>query len=322
MGSVLAYLDRRPGPLPPYVGLPCPIGWGEHKRKPGQGGGFLGRGFDPLCTECDATVDHPPELDWHAQLVRGAPRLPTAAPDPETAAALADRRTLLGRLDARPAGQAAPRAWAASQGRAFHLLASDQLRSAFDWRSEPAKVRDRYGHTLFGTSALLARRLIEHGARFVNVSWDNFSNRFQVGKAAWDTHERNFPILRTFLPSLDQTYSALMEDLDARGLLDETLVVTAGEMGRTPRVNAAGGRDHWTYCYSVVLSGAGVRGGTLYGTSDAHAAFVKDRPVHVRDICATIYELLGIDPDTPVYDRGNRPIPIAHGGRPVREILA
>jgi uncharacterized protein (DUF1501 family) len=113
-----------------------------------------------------------------------------------------------------------------------------------------------------------------------------------------------------------------MEDLDARGLLDETLVVLAGEMGRTPKVNAAGGRDHWTSCYSVVLAGAGVRGGTVYGTSDAHAAFVKDRPVHVRDICATIYHLLGIDPETPVYDRGNRPIPVAHGGRPVHEILA
>ena len=124
------------------------------------------------------------------------------------------------------------------------------------------------------------------------------------------------------MPGLDQTYSALMEDLDQRGLLDETLIVMMGEMGRTPQINPKGGRDHWTFCYSVVFAGAGVRGGCAYGESDRQAAFVKDKPAHIRDICATIYACLGIDPAMPVYDRAGRPIPIAHGGKPLREILA
>ena len=178
------------------------------------------------------------------------------------------------------------------------------------------------GARLFGSATLLARRLVERGVRFVNVSWDNYSKRFEVSKAAWDTHERNFPMLReTLLPNFDQTYSAFLADLDARGLLDETLVVTMGEMGRTPKINAKGGRDHWTYCYSVLLAGAGIKGGMTFGASDEQAAFIKDKPVHIRDICATIYHLLGIDPEMPVYDRGGRPIAIAHGGHAVSEIL-
>src|SRR5262249_6426227 len=151
---------------------------------------------------------------------------------------------------------------------AFDLLTSAEVRSAFDLGREPDRLRERYGRTLFGASALLARRLVERGTRFVNVSWDNYSNRYKVSNEAWDTHENNFSILRTtHLPGLDQTYSALMEDLHTRGLLDETLVVMMGEMGRTPRVNDKGGRDHWTFCYSVVLAGAGIRGGTVCGTS-------------------------------------------------------
>jgi uncharacterized protein (DUF1501 family) len=140
---------------------------------------------------------------------------------------------------------------------------------------------------------------------------------------AWDTHTRNFPILReNKLPGLDQTYSALMEDLSARGLLDETLVVVMSEMGRTPRVNGNGGRDHWTFCYSVLFAGAGIKGGAVCGASDAQAAYVKDRPVSPADICATIYQCLGIDPDTTVPDRGGRPVAINQGGEPIREILA
>jgi uncharacterized protein (DUF1501 family) len=203
------------------------------------------------------------------------------------------------------------------------MLTSLEVREAFDLSREQDSVRERYGRTLFGSATLLARRLVERGVRFVNVSWDNFSKRFEVSKAAWDTHERNFPMLKeTLLPNFDQTYSAFIEDLDARGLLDETLVVTMGEMGRTPKINANGGRDHWTYCYSVLLAGAGIRGGTIHGASDDQAAFIQDKPVHIRDICATIYHLLGIDPEMPVYDRASRPVAVAHGGHPVAEILA
>jgi uncharacterized protein (DUF1501 family) len=137
----------------------------------------------------------------------------------------------------------------------------------------------------------------------------------------WDTHNKNFHLLREFhLPYFDMTYSALMEDLESRGLLEETLVVVMGEMGRTPKVNGNGGRDHWTHCYSVLFSGAGIRGGTVYGSSDRQAAYPDENPVTPGDICATIYHCLGIDPAMPVHDPIGRPVPIAHGGRPIQAI--
>lgn len=327
MGSVCAYLQRdRPKELPTYAYLPCPLGWGEMRKKAGPHGGILGRRYDPFCTECTAFVDHPPDDIWKPQVVRGEPQLAhTELLEGLTLDRLKDRRRLVEAFDDQLRGLEArhdfgnfPR----EQRLAFEMLASAQIREAFDLDQEDARVRDRYGRTLFGSSTLLARRLVERGVQFVNVSWDNFSSRFEVSKAAWDTHQRNFPMLReTLLPNFDQTYSAFLEDLDARGLLDQTLVVTMGEMGRTPRVNANGGRDHWTHCYSVLLAGAGILGGTILGASDGQAAFIKDRPVHIRDICATIYRLLGVDPAMPVHDRANRPIAIAHGGQPVREIL-
>ena len=328
MGSVCAYLEREAQrELPTYAYLPCALGWGEHHKKAGPHGGFLGRRYDPFCTECTAYVDNPPDEIWKPQVVRGEPRLKdTELPEGVTLDRLKNRRRLVELFDeefrrleaARDLGNF-PR----QQRLAFEMLSSAKVREAFDLGRESGRVRDRYGRTLFGASTLLARRLVERGVRFVNVSWDNFSKRFEVSKAAWDTHGRNFPMLReTLLPSFDQTYSALIEDLDARGLLDETLVVTMGEMGRTPKINAEGGRDHWTFCYSVLLAGAGIRGGTVYGASDDQAAFIKDKPVHIRDICATIYHLLGIDPQMPVYDRANRPIAVAHGGREISGILA
>jgi hypothetical protein len=325
MGSVCAYLQTGSGKLPSYVCVPCGVGWGEHKRKPGSVAGFLGQRFDPLCTECVASVDHPPDVQYRPQVVRGEPRLVTHDNGAATVIdALDQRRSLLQQLDGglRRADSHALQNHSARQDRAFNLLTSGEVRSAFDLSREPDRLRERFGRTLFGASALLARRLVERGVRFVNVSWDNFSNRYKVSGEAWDTHENNFAILRsTHLPGLDRTYSALMEDLDARGLLDETLVVTMGEMGRTPRVNDKGGRDHWTFCYSVMLAGAGIRGGSVYGTSDGHAAYIKDKPVHIRDIVATIYHCLGIDPETPVQDHAGRPMPVAHGGHPIADIL-
>jgi uncharacterized protein (DUF1501 family) len=157
----------------------------------------------------------------------------------------------------------------------------------------------------------------------VNVSWDIFWDRHRIDYDGWDTHTRNFTILKDWnLPQLDQTLSALLADLAGRGLLDEVLVVVMSEMGRTPRVNGNAGRDHWTYCYSVLLAGAGLRGGSVCGASDAQAAFVKDRPVRPADLVATVYQCLGIDPEIMVPDRAGRPHAAAHGGQPVREILA
>src|SRR5262249_18379703 len=167
-----------------------------------------------------------------------------------------------------------------------------------------------------------ARKLVAEGVRFVNVFWDYYFNRLGIPDYGWDTHEKNFILLRDhFLPWLDGTYSALLQDLQDHGLLDETLVVLLSDFGRTPTVNKDAGRDHWTYCYTVVLAGAGIRGRTVYGASDRQAAFVRDNPVSPADICATIYACLGIDPEMTVPDRTGRPIPIAPGGRPLRDIL-
>ncbi|HET6880682.1 MAG TPA: DUF1501 domain-containing protein [Pirellulales bacterium] len=327
MGSVCAYLERDvPKALPTYAYLPCPLGWGELRKKAGPHGGFLGRRFDPFCTECTASVDRPPEVQYHAQTLRGEPRLTDMdLLDGMTLDRLDGRRRLVEQFDDKFRTSAARRElgnFPAQQQLAFGMLTSAAVREAFDLGRESAATRERYGRTLFGSAALLARRLVERGVRFVNVSWDNFSARFQVSRAGWDTHENNFPMMKVMLPDFDQTYSAFIEDLDQRGLLDETLVVTMGEMGRTPKINAKGGRDHWTYCYGVLLAGAGIRGGTIFGASDKQAAFIKDNPVHIRDICATIYHLLGIDPEMPVHDRTGRPIAVAHGGRPVAGILA
>jgi uncharacterized protein (DUF1501 family) len=210
-----------------------------------------------------------------------------------------------------------------TQRRAFNLLTSTEVRAAFDLSLEDNRLRERYGRTLFGNCALTARRLIERDVRFVNVTWDLFWDRIRVNYDSWDTHTRNFSILKEVnLPEFDQVYSTLLEDLESRGLLDETLVVVMSEMGRTPRINANAGRDHWTYCYGMWFAGAGIRGGTVVGESDGQAAYVKDRPVSPADICATIYECLGIDPDLMVPDRAGRPTPISYGGRPIREILA
>jgi hypothetical protein len=334
MGSVCLYHDqevlgRQPGELPGYVYLPCPLGWGEARRKPGPWGGFLGQAYDPLCTECTAYTDRPMRKSDDLQVVRGQPVFKDLAlPADMTLDRLAGRRTLLQQFDdqrRRADARAAHQGYQGKHQLAFDLLTSVRVREAFDLDREPDRLRARYGHSLFGSSTLLARRLLERGVRFVNVSWDNFRERFEFppSNQVWDTHERNFPILReNHLPNLDQTYAALMEDLDARGLLDETLVVLMGEMGRTPTINPNGGRDHWTFCYSVVLAGAGVRGGSVHGASDAQAAYVKDRPAHIRDLCATIYHCLGIDPEMTVRDHGGRPVPVAHGGRPLTEILA
>jgi hypothetical protein len=327
MGSVCSYLERdRQKELPTYAFLPCPLGWGEARKKAGPHGGLLGRRYDPFSTECTAFVDCPPDEIWKPQVVRGEPGLTDMdLIGGMTLDRLKSRRRLVDQFDEQfRKMEANPDlgSFAREQRLAFEMLTSSRVRQAFDLSAEASSTRVRYRRTLFGSTAVLARRLVERGVQFINVSWHDYSKRFDVRKAAWDTHQRNFPMLRqTLLPNFDQTYSAFLEDLDHRGLLDQTLVVTMGEMGRTPRINADGGRDHWTYCYSVLFAGAGIRPGMVHGASDDQAAFIKDRPVHIRDICATIYHLLGIDPEMPVANRAGRPIPIAHGGRAISEIL-
>lgn len=327
-GSVCEFLKDPLDDHPAYVCLPNHLGWGEGGRRPGIYGGFLGRKFDPLCGECNPIYDKGVNFKDRAKPVplRGQPTLPNSVlQDGITLDRLDGRHSLLDQIDhvaRRLDTQPATSQYGRTRDRAFGLFGSPRLRDAFDLEREDARLRDRYGRTLFGQSVLTARKLVGAGTRFVNVFWDNYAPRMQSLDFGWDTHEVNFLTLRqSYLPWLDQTYSALMEDLDARGMLDETLVVTISDFGRTPRVNATAGRDHWTYCYSVMLAGGGIRGGTVYGASDAQAAFVKDNPVGPADICATIYECLGIDPDMLIYDRAGRPLPVALGGKPIRDIL-
>jgi hypothetical protein len=328
MGSVCEYLRRDRSDFPAYVYMPCWLGWGQVFRRAGPYGGFLGKRYDALTTECSpyGDKDAPPTRPGYPRVVRGQPSLADSALAAGlTIDRLQQRRGLLEQMDdqlRRAEAQPALGTYDRVQQRAFSLLTSSRVRAAFDLATEDPRLLERYGRTLFGHSTLIARRLVEEGVRFVNVTWDLFWDRVQVDYDAWDTHTRNFPILReNKLPHFDQTYTALMEDLQQRGLLDETLVVVMSEMGRTPRINANGGRDHWTYCYSILFAGAGIRGGTVCGASDAHAAYVKDRPVSTADVCATIYRCLGIDPEMLVHDRSGRPVPIAHGGQSIREIV-
>jgi hypothetical protein len=329
MGSVCEYLNKKAGDLPAYVYMPCWLGWGQVFRRAGPYAGFLGKRYDALTTECNpyGDKDAPPTKPGYPRVVRGTPILPDGLTGGElTLDRLNQRRSLLQQVDdqlRRAESQPALAQYDRTQQRAFQLITSAKTRAAFDLKKEDPRLVDRYGQTLFGHSTLIARRLVEAGVRFVNVTWDLFWDRVQIDYDAWDTHNRNFHILReNKLPYLDQTYTALMDDLERRGLLDETLVVIMSEMGRTPKINGNAGRDHWTHCYSVMLAGAGIRGGSVYGASDAQAAYVKDKPASTGDICATIYHCLGIDPDMTVNDRAGRPVPVAHGGQPIRDILA
>jgi hypothetical protein len=328
MGSVCEYLREGRGDLPAYVWLPCWLGWGQAFRRAGPYGGFLGKRCDPLTTECAPfrDKDGPAPSAGYPRIVRGEPILPHTTLDADmTLDRLNNRRSLLDQLDdqLRLAESIPTASYDRTSHRAYDLLTSRKVREAFDLKHEDPRLLDRYGRTLFGHSTLIARRLVESGVRFVNATWDLFWDRVPIDYDCWDTHTRNFPILReNKLPGLDQTATALLEDLSVRGLLDETLVVIMSEMGRTPKINGNGGRDHWTYCYSVVLAGAGIRGGSIYGASDAQAAYVKDNPVSTSDVCATIYQCLGIDPEMTLPDRAGRPVNVCHGGRPIQDILA
>jgi hypothetical protein len=329
MGSVCEYLRQGDRQLPDYVYMPCYLGWGQAIRRPGPYAGFLGQRYDALYTECaphrDPTLPAPGA--GRPATVLGEPRLPTSTlTEGVTLDRLNTRRSLMDQVEDQLRQADATQAldqFGRARGRAFDLLTAPAVRSAFDVSREDPRLRDRYGRTLFGNSTLIARRLIESGVRFVNVTWDLFWDRVPINYDAWDTHTRNFSILKEVnLPEFDKVYAALLEDLENRGLLDETLVVVMSEMGRTPRVNGNAGRDHWTHCYGMWFAGGGIRGGTLVGESDAQAAYVKDRPISPGDVCATIYDRLGIDPAMMVPDRSGRPIPVAHGGRPIHEVLA
>jgi len=197
--------------------------------------------------------------------------------------------------------------------KAFELLSSQASRDAFNLSKEPAAVQEAYGPTPFAKSCLLARRLVEAGVPMVTLN--------SVGNRDWDTHGNNFKELKeTLLPVADRGVSALLQDLEARGLLDQTLVVWMGEMGRTPIINKGAGRDHWSFCYSLIMAGGGIRAGQVHGSSDRSAAYPAANPVSPADLAATIYHCLGIDHHEHVLDQQGRPL-IISAGEPIQPLL-
>jgi uncharacterized protein (DUF1501 family) len=237
-----------------------------------------------------------------------------------TAERLEHRQSLLRLVDrqvANMARTARKKPMDAYYQKAFTLLSSAEVRRGFDIAQEDARTRERYGRNVLGQSLLLARRLVEAGVRFVNVN-----DKVHNGQDAnWDSHEQVFPRHKDhLLPPADQAFSALIEDLEARGLLDSTLVVATGEFGRTPRINKNAGRDHWPDCFSVVLAGAGVTGGAVHGSSDKLGAYPDLDPVTPGDLAATLFWCFGLDPATELRDSVGRPYHLAEG-RPLTELF-
>jgi hypothetical protein len=310
--------------LPPRKGLPTAVALPHVMynvvQLPGQEAGFLGSAHVPFQVNADpgAPDFRLSDLDLPAEL---------------TIDRLDHRAELLHRLDGRrrrfeerAAGtDGSVRATAARPpdpsdvytAKALGLLHSQAVRKAFDLAAEDPRLRDRYGRTKLGQSMLLARRLVEAGVRFVTV----YDGQYNGQTANWDSHENVFPRHKDdLLPPADRGFAALIDDLTARGLLDETLVIAMGEFGRTPKVNKTAGRDHWPYCYTIILAGGGVRGGIAYGASDKLGAYPDADAVTPADLAATLYWRLGLDPAREIVDLTGRPYKVADG-RPIRAVF-
>ncbi|HXG08519.1 MAG TPA: DUF1501 domain-containing protein [Gemmataceae bacterium] len=313
-GSVVDKLAPAKAGIPTFVAFPHVIRDGS--VTPGQHASFLGKMHDPFFVGQDPNSPdfRLPELSLPANLT------------PER---LASRREVLRLIDRQAElleHSARARGIEASYEKAISMLTSPAVKKAFDLSAEPDAVRDRYGRTTYGQSCLLARRLVEAGARFINVYFAATIGGQSTVSGGWDVHGNNGnpmgPILKKYLlPITDQTLPTLLEDLDQRGLLDETLVVWVGEFGRTPKINSQAGRDHWPQCYSAVLAGGGVKRGFVYGSSDKTGAYPASDAVKPDDLAATMFYLLGIDPHTEVYDPLGRPLPISKGN-PITGLLA
>jgi Protein of unknown function (DUF1501) len=304
IGSVMGLCRPPNKPVVPYVSMPFITQEGAGgPPQPGFFGGLLGRTRDPLfmLRNPDAPNFAMPELGLTAEM---------------NAARLGARRRLLDRLRC-GADDRSAQEMAGFQGKAFDLLVSPATQRAFRLDQEPLAVRDSYGRNIYGQSVLLARRLIESGTRVACISWAPDAN------ATWDTHGNNFVNLKkNLLPQLDAAVSSLLTDLAERGMLERTIVAVMGEFGRSPKVNAAAGRDHWNFCYSLMLAGGGFKGGNVYGASDKIGGRPSRNPVTPGDIVATMYTNLGIDPNLELMDRLGRPFVLVPWGIPLRELLA
>ncbi len=309
-GSQVARLRPPDQPMLPFVMLPRPLQESNVVNKGGTAG-FLGKAYDPFYlfpAGADTDQDKMSRIQIGDLVLR---------PDVNSNR-LERRQELRKALDEQmPVVEKAVEKYALNKyyDKAYDLILSGRARKAFDLTEEPAKVRDRYGRHTFGQSALLARRLVEAGTRFVEVNWPSVANG-DPNSTAWDTHAANFgPLKNLHCPKLDSALSALLEDMDQRGLLKDTLVIAIGEFGRSPRLgvstsgngNAPDGRDHWPYCYTALVAGAGVQRGAVYGKSDATGSSPAEDPVHPTEILATAYYALGIDPKTIVYNHLNQP---------------
>jgi len=306
LGSILAMTRPAPRGLPAFVTLPEAIKDAGVNPYPGLDGGFLGKRFAPWRIEADSA---------HTGFALPDIFLPQGM----TAERLQDRRLLLPQLDrSMTTGESVAADLDHCQQQAFALMQAPALRRAFALDQEPDRVRDEYGRHLFGQGCLLARRLLEAGISLVTVYWHYEG---PADSPVWDTHQNNFRHLRERLgPPTDRALAALISDLAERGLLDETLIVCMGEFGRTPKINAQGGRDHWPAVQSLVLAGGGIRAGMVYGASDRYGAYPADKPTTPAAVAATILHLLGVPLDLEVHDRSNRPFPICQE-RPIQGIL-
>jgi len=313
-GSVVDKLAPGPHDVPTFISYPHVIADGS--ITPGQHASFLGKGHDPLFIPQDPNAKDfaMPELSLPANL---------------SYERVTARRELQKLVDAQARMMdysAAAKGLDSYYERALAMLHSPKLRDAFNLSAEPEPVREAYGRTTYGQGCLLARRLVEAGTKFVTVYFSDNIGGQSNESGGWDTHGFNntkmYPIIEKYhLPITEQTLPTLLNDLETRGLLDTTLVVWAGEFGRTPRINDNASRDHWPQCYTVMLAGAGVKRGFVYGASDKNGAYPAENPVRPDDLAATIYHLLGIDPHTEVYDTGKRPLSITNG-KPVMGVIA
>lgn len=309
LGGLVRAVRSRPGELPSAVTLPEHI-WNDGNFPwPGQDAGFLGKAHNPWLIHCD-----PAAADF------SIPGLALPADFP--ALRMDSRRSLLAQMNEQLdllARSPSPQGYSIHAQKAADLLTASAARNAFDINLEPASVRDRYGRSRFAQSILLARRLVEAGVSLVQVNWTRIKD--QLNQGGWDTHVKHNEALKTLLmPIADQCFSALLEDLEQRGLLESTLVVWFGEFGRTPKFNANAGRDHWGRCFSLALAGGGIRGGVIHGRSDKQAAEPVDGLVHPKDLIATVFHCLGYAPDTELHDGQGRPFPLTRG-RVIEEIL-
>ena len=299
LGSVLKMLAPSPT-LPSYtsVWLPDVMRLNDNVQPAGQTAGFMGYGWDPQRVICD-----PSDPEFHVEGLTLPPEIPPLR--------LSSRQNLLDQVERHFAGierGVAMRDFDRQTQEAFGLLTSGRARQAFDLSREPVALRERYGRHKWGQSVLLARRLVEAGARLVHVNWPREGGDEAVSNPLWDTHAQNADRLQDVLcPQFDVTFTALIEDLEQRGLLSETLVVAIGEFGRTPKINAHGGRDHWGHVFSFALAGAGISGARVYGSSDKHGAYPRDGRIEPQELTATILHLLGVGHTATFADATGRP---------------